>query len=180
MVSPQSATKTQTATHSLFPIRMRERKEWENLWFEIKTVKWVKQKLCAQAKQNKEFLCYFPRTGKCSAIPRKGSPVTMTWEDKHHHSKHLPLSSSSPIFICWAWHCMVWNTPWVSQGLLSLLCPLPGPRVSPASLLLQPCEDRKGLDTIQALLSSSKSNPVLSTLFSVLIRNLKPSFYEEN
>lgn len=49
-----------------------------------------------------------------------------TWADKWHQSKYPPhLPPTSPIFICWAWNCMVWDIPWVIWGQLSGLGSLP-------------------------------------------------------
>lgn len=38
---------------------------------------------------------------------------------------------------------MAWGIPWVSWGLLSWLCALPGPRVPPAPLLAGQWEEQK-------------------------------------
>lgn len=46
---------------------------------------------------------------------------------RQRHSKHLPVPLSSASSICWAWHHMVWNVPWVSWVHLSWLCSLPAP-----------------------------------------------------
>jgi len=49
-----------------------------------------------QAKQNKEFIHYILWAGRCSAISRAPSGITVTWEDKRHHSERPPLPSISP------------------------------------------------------------------------------------
>jgi len=51
--------------------------------------------------------------------------VTVTWEAKRHSSECLPFLLLSSSFYCWVWCHMVWNTPLVSWGQLSQLCPLP-------------------------------------------------------
>lgn len=58
---------------------------------------------------------------------------------------NLPPSSHSPwIFYCWSWYHMVWNI------LLSCLCVLPTPRISPACLLGGPKWGREGLEALQS------------------------------
>ena len=74
---------------------------------------------------------------------RAVSCATITWEDKCHHSKCDPFLSSSPCFICWAWHPMAWNIPWVCWDQLSQLCPLPASPASPAYSLVGQCEEQK-------------------------------------
>ena len=77
--------------------------------------------------------------GRCSAISRKAGlhhTSQLLGKTKHHNSECPPLLSSSPSFICWAWHHMVWNIPWVSWGQLFWLCPLPTSCAPPASLLV--------------------------------------------
>lgn len=47
---------------------------------------------------------------------RVPSHMTVTWENKCHHSKHPPLPPPSPYFIDWAWCQMVWNVPFDQLG----------------------------------------------------------------
>ena len=63
-------------SHSFTPPQVRweresEGQKQENSWVKIKAVEQVKQKLCTQAKQNKEFFHHFWSASWCSAILRK-------------------------------------------------------------------------------------------------------------
>ena len=86
-----------------------------------------------------KLIHHFPLADRCSAISSKAGlhhALTVPWEDKHHNSKCPSLPSSSPHFICWAWHCMVWSVPLVSGGQLFQLHPLPTSCTPPTSLLV--------------------------------------------
>ena len=87
--------------------------------------------------------------------------VTVTWEDKCHHSKDLPPTPSfSHCFIYWAWHhTLSVECPFGSWSHLFWLCPL-----------TTPCAPRpphwwggvrKVFDTVQILLGNIENIPVL-------------------
>lgn len=71
-------------------------KKKENAWTEIKT---AYQAVCVQSKTRNSFVTSHwqpdvqPLPGK-----QASSCVMVIWEDKHHDSKHPPLSFSLPIF----------------------------------------------------------------------------------
>lgn len=104
---------------------------------------------------------------------KASSCVMAAWENKRSFelSPFLLLPHSS---YCWAWHRVVWNMPWVSRHQLSWLCPLPAPHPSPASWLWDKGRSRKGLDSVEAVPSSSKNIPELPTLLPELIQSTNP------
>lgn len=59
-------------------------------------------------------------------------PITVSWEDKLHHSDHFSLHFFLQSCYCWAWHRRVWAISLASWGQLSWLCPFPAPCSSPA------------------------------------------------
>jgi len=73
------------------------------------------------------------------------SHVTVTREDKRHHSKCPSLPSSSPSLHCWPWCHTLWDIPLVSCCQLSQLCPLPTSYAPPAYLLAGQCEKQRKL-----------------------------------
>lgn len=85
----------------------------------------------------------------------------LTWEDKHHHSKCLPLpSSSSPAL--YAEHDAMWYG--MSLGTWSQifqLCPFPASCAIQAPLWWGDMRSRKGVDSVQELLTSKEKLPVL-------------------
>lgn len=77
---------------------------------------------------------------------RPPSHVTVSWNDKRHHSWHPPLPSSSS-FMCWPWCHMEWDIPRVTWGQLSCPCPLSQLLVHP-----QPTRWWVGWDAEKALM----------------------------
>lgn len=63
---------TQTPTHSTPLWDKWEVKVWE---FIDKDNLLVKRKASCAEKQNKEFICYFPLPGRCSATPKKAGLI---------------------------------------------------------------------------------------------------------
>ena len=117
-----------------------------------KLMGWVKDSLAhkanamytRKAKQRINSLLPIGRQGVChlqeSRAPRW---ITVTWEDKCHHSEHPPLPFYSPSFTCWAWCHMVWDIPLVSWGQLSQLYFLPYSCAPPAYSLVSWYEKQK-------------------------------------
>lgn len=63
----------------------------------MKTASQIKPKLYMQAKQKKEFICWFPPAGRYSAISNPNSNWNkVSWEGKHHHSKSFPSPPPLP------------------------------------------------------------------------------------
>ena len=121
---------------------------------------------------------------------RNPSCVMATWEDKCHHSECPLLPSSFPRFICWVRCHKVWNTPLVSWGQLSQLCPLPTSCASPAYSLVVRCEKKKktlmlckqcsaimktSLYYQQYFQHKSKTQPMLTTMKKTNSTAAKPS-----
>lgn len=99
---------------------------------------------------------------------RAPSRITVTWEGKHHHSKHPLLPSSSPGFICWAWHHTIWNILLLRWGQLCQLCPFPT-FVHSQSTHWWDGEEKKRPWLYKHCSANIKSIPALSTLFSAQI-----------
>lgn len=85
-----------------------------------------KPHLISQTKWNKELISHFPlQAGAQPSTGRQGSiTCNVTWEGSL--TPNIP-AFPSPSFLCWAWHQMVWDIPWVSWGQLFWLCPLSSP-----------------------------------------------------
>lgn len=76
---------------------------------------------------------------------------------------------------------MVWNIPLLSWVQLPWLCPLQLPVHPHPAGWWGRSRSRKGLDPVQALLSSKESTSVVSTLFLAQVQNTAPTSYcEEN
>ena len=101
-----------------------------------KLMGWDKDSLInnGQAKNNEEFIAYFPLADSNCMELRSSSLVMLTWEDKHRNWMSSPCLS--PGSYSWAWDHMVWDilrSVWVS---FPGCAPLPDPFPSPASLLV--------------------------------------------
>ena len=98
--------------------------------------------------------------------------------------------SSSPSFICWAWHHMVWNIPLVSWGQLSQLCPLPkllvhpqpahwwgGVRAEKALALCKHCSaiTKTSLCYQHCFSTTPKHSPILATMKKINSIPAKPA-----
>jgi len=149
VIQPQRETKHQTTACSLTPVGMSERIRRAKA---RKLVDWDNGSLIGKANTAHTSKA---KQGIHSSLPigrqvfshlyESTAPlcVTVTWEDKRHHSKRLRLPSFPPCFLCWARRHMVWGTPLVSWGQLSWLCPLPTPCASSAHSLVGWCERQK-------------------------------------
>ena len=111
--------------------RESEGQKWENSWFEIRIV----YNLMSKAKQNKEFVTYFPLAGRCSAISRTAGL---------HHAQSLLWKTNAINY-----SCHPFSPPFVQFLLLSMMSYGMGyppgqlesavPAVSPPNLLSTAC-----------------------------------------
>lgn len=122
--------------------------EWkpENSWVEVMSAQQGKQKLCTQAKQNKEFIHYFPWAGRFSAIPRK--------EGLHHIlavTGKNELPQQTPFLVLPLHLVLYFEHDTIRSGISlfsagdqhSRLCPLQGPCAPPALSLVGWDEEQK-------------------------------------
>jgi len=73
-----------------------------------------------QAKQNKEFMCCFPKAGRYSLQGKQGSSrLTVSWADKCHCSRHPSFLLLPAAFT--AEHGAIWHG--IALWLLWVSCP---------------------------------------------------------
>lgn len=92
--------------------------------------------------------------------------IMLTWEDTHHYSKSLPSSSSSSPALYGEDCHVVWNVSLASFSQIFHLSPFPASCAAQSPPWWGGMRSRKGVDYVQALLSSNEKLPVLLTVAS--------------
>lgn len=101
--------------------------------------------------------------GQVFSTPHENNQMWEVWDDKHHHSKCSIHTSFFPRFVYQPWLHMVWNIPWVSQGLL---WPFPTPCAPPEFLLVGWGEEKRSWLCVSFAQQKWKHPCIINTISS--------------